>query len=206
LITQTITKPLATYWQESLPLLKGRTVSLRELEPSDASTLLELISAPEVAKYISQPPDSREAFEQFIGWTHQERRRGRFICLGIVPHGMDTAVGLIHIRRLDLGFDTAEWGFALGSAFWGTGVFEESARLVLDFAFDVIGLTRLEARVAVPNGRGHGAMRKLGAVQEAVLRKAVCIQGQCFDQALWSIIDSDRLDTKALRQSRMYVH
>jgi RimJ/RimL family protein N-acetyltransferase len=204
LITQTITKSLATCWQESVPVLHGRRVSLRELELRDASTLLELITAPEVAKFISQPPDSREAFEQFIAWTHQERRRGRFVCLGIVPHGMETAVGLIHIRRLDLGFDTAEWSFALGSAFCGTGVFEESAHLVLDFAFEVIGVTRLEARVAVPNGRAHGALRKLGAVQEAVLRKAVSIQGQCFDQALWSIIDSDRLDRSA--QSRMYVH
>jgi ribosomal-protein-alanine N-acetyltransferase len=205
-ITQTTTRTLATCWHDSVPVLHGSTVSLRELELRDAPTLLELISAPEVAKYISQPPDSIEAFEQFILWTHEERRRGRYLSLGIVPHGMDTAVGLIHIRRMDLGFDTAEWGFALGSAFWGTGVFEESARMVLDFVFDVIGVTRLEARVAIPNGRGHGALCKLGAVQEAVLRKAVSIQGQSLDQTLWSIIDSDRLDRKASRQKRIYVH
>ena len=189
-----------------MPVLHGSTVSLRELELRDARSLHELITAPEVVRYLSQPPSTLEAFEQFIAWTRQERGRGRYLCLGIVPHGMETAVGLFHIRRLDLGFDTAEWGFALGSAFWGTGVFEESARLVLDFAFEVMGVTRLEARVAVPNGRAHGALRKVGAVQEAVLRKAVSIQGQNMDQALWSIVDSDLDQRKHVREKRIYVH
>jgi ribosomal-protein-alanine N-acetyltransferase len=180
-------------------------VTLREVEPRDAASLLELINVSEVARFISQPPSTAEEFQQFIDWSRNERRRGKFICFAVVPHGMETAVGLFHLRRLDLGFDTAEWGFVLGSAFWGTGLFLESAELVIDFAFDVIGMTRLEARVAVPNGRGHGALRKVGAVQEAVLRRAFTAQGQCFDQALWSIVDSDRLERTTVRR-RMYVH
>ena len=62
-------------------------------------------------------------------------------------------------------FDT-EWGFALASEFW-TGMFRRHNQ-VLDFAFDVvIGIRRLEARSA-ENRRGNGALRKLGAIQEAV--------------------------------------
>jgi RimJ/RimL family protein N-acetyltransferase len=49
-------------------------------------------------------------------------------------------------------FSTAEWGFAVGSAFWGTGVFRESAELLLAFAFETIGVHRLEARP--PRTRG----------------------------------------------------
>ena len=60
----------------------------------------------------------------------------------------------------------------MGSQFWGTGMFAEGARLVLDFAFDVVGANRLEARAAVANGRGNGALRKLGAVQEGMLRRS----------------------------------
>ena len=45
-------------------------------------------------------------------------------------------------------------------------------RLVLTFAFDVVGVHRLEARAAVQNGRGNGALRKIGAVQEGILRKS----------------------------------
>ena len=50
---------------------------------------------------------------------------------------------------------------------------------------------RLEARAALKNGRGNGALQKLGAVQEAVLRKSFLRNGQYFDQALYTILDSD---------------
>lgn len=198
--------PVNASWREALPVLNGTTVTLREVEPCDAASLLEFVSTPEVGRFLYQPPQSIESFEQFIAWSQDERRRGRFMVWGIVPHDMETAVGLIHVRRLDLGFDTAEWGFVLGAAFWGTGVFAESAELVLDFVFDLVGVTRLEARVAVVNGRGNGALRKLGAVQEAILRKSFACDGQAMDQVLWAIVDSDRLERKRVARQRMYVH
>ena len=178
-------------WRSEVPELTGVTVSLREVKLDDAQSLFDLLSAPEVSRFIHEPPTSIQAFERFITWAQDERCRGRFVCFGVVPHGMETAVGLIHVRRLDLGFDTAEWGFVFGSAFWGTGVFAESAELVLDFAFDVIGVTRIEARVAVPNGRGNGALRKVGAVQEGVLRKSFLRNGEYLDQTLWTILNDD---------------
>ena len=50
--------------------------------------------------------------------------------------------------------------------------------MVVDFAFDTLGVHRLEARAAVANGRGNGALRKIGAVQEGVLRKSFLKNGQ----------------------------
>jgi RimJ/RimL family protein N-acetyltransferase len=196
----------AAFWRESPPVLSAGMVTLREIELRDAQSLHELITAPEVARFIHEPPATCEAFERFITWAQNERRRGRFICFALVPHGMETAVGLFHIRRLDTVFGTAEWGFVLGSAFWGTGIFADAAELMLDFAFEAIGVTRLEARVVTLNGRGNGALRKLGAVQEAVLRKAFAIRGECFDQTLWSIVDTDRLEQRTFARRKAYVH
>jgi ribosomal-protein-alanine N-acetyltransferase len=104
---------------------------------------------------------------------------------------MDTAVGLFQVRQLEPGFSTAEWGFAIGSAFWGTGVFVDAAKLVVDFTFDVIGTHRLEARAAIANGRGNGALRKIGATQEGVLRKSFLRDGEYLDQTLWTILEDD---------------
>ena len=89
---------------------------------------------------------------------------------------------------MDCGFQTAEWGFALGSAFWRTGAFQESAELVLEFAFETLPVHRLEARAAVLNGRGNGALLKVGAVQECVLRKTFPRDGRFIDQTLFSIL------------------
>src|SRR5204862_1218764 len=98
------------------------------------------------------------------------------------------AVGIFQVRETEPGFQTAEWGFAIGSAFWGTGVFQEGAALVLDFAFETLGVHRLEARAAVLNGRGNGALLKMGAVQECLLRKSFLRDGRYLDQMLYSII------------------
>ena len=193
-------------WREALPVLAGEMVILRELELQDAPSLLALLSTAEVARFISPPPTTVEGFERFIAWAQYERQRGTYVCFAVVPHGMTSAVGLFQVRQLDAGFATAEWGFALGSAFWGTGMFAEGARLTVDFAFDTIGSSRLEARAAVANGRGNGALQKIGAVREAVLRKSFLCEGQYIDQALWSIVDSEWRRAKSVWGSRVQVH
>ncbi len=104
---------------------------------------------------------------------------------------MDTAIGIFQVRALDTGFTTAEWGFAMGLQFWGTGIFLAAARHIVDFAVDVIGVHRLEARAAAANGRGNGALRKIGAVQEGILRRAFMRDGVHYDQVLWAIVADD---------------
>jgi RimJ/RimL family protein N-acetyltransferase len=193
-------------WRDALPVLSGTMVSLRELQPGDAVSLLTMLTTHEVARFISPAPATIEGFQRFIAWAHRERERGNYVCFAAVPHGMNTAVGLFQVRQLEAGFATAEWGFALGSPFWGTGMFVEGARLVLDFVFETLGVHRLEARAAVVNGRGNGALRKIGAVQEAVLRRSFLCNGQYIDQTLWSILDSDWRQEKTVWGPQVLVH
>ena len=180
-----------TDWRAGLPVLAGTTFTLRELRAEDAPSLLAMLTTEEVARFISPPPTTVEGFERFIAWTHRERMAGNYACFAIVPNGMTTAIGIFQVRSLEPGFGTAEWGFAMGSQYWGSGIFVEGARLMLDFAFDVIGAARLEARAATANGRGNGALRKIGAVQEGLLRRSFKRNGQCHDQVLWGILAED---------------
>ena len=178
-------------WRQALPVLDSETITLRELRASDAASLLAMLSTEEVARFISPPPTTVEGFERFIDWTQRQRAAGTYICFGIVPQGMENAIGLFQVRQLEPGFGTAEWGFCMGSEFWGTGIFVEGARQVVNFAFETVGVHRLEARAAVKNGRGNGALRKVGAVQEGVLRKSFLRNGQYLDQVLWTILECE---------------
>jgi RimJ/RimL family protein N-acetyltransferase len=126
-------------------------------------------------------------FEKFIHWAHRQRAAGRYACFAVVPDGQSTAVGMFQISVPDSNRQVAEWGFALGQAYWGSGIFLAGAKHVVDFAFGQMGLRRLEARSAVQNGRGNGALNKLGAVLETVLRGSFERNGEKLDQALWSI-------------------
>ena len=188
----TISPPVVqTDWRQQLPLLRGQKVTLRELRTSDAASLFTLLTAAEVARFISPPPTTVEGFERFIAWTLRERTAGCYVCFAVTLPDSDTAIGIFQVRQLGRGFETAEWGFAIGSPFWGTGVFQEGAALVLDFIFNTLGTHRLEARAATVNGRGNGALRKLGAIPEARLRQSFLRNKAYLDQVLWSILEED---------------
>jgi RimJ/RimL family protein N-acetyltransferase len=176
-------------WRRGLPTLTAAIVSTREVVTSDATALYELLTDTRVTAHISPPPPSIEAFEGFIAWAQRERTMGHAVCFGIVPAGLQQAVGIIQVRAQEPTFVTAEWGFALGAAFWSTGVFEDAARLVAQFAFDTLQVYRLESRAVVQNGRGNGALHKLGAKPEATLASAFKRgQGDYGEQLLWSLI------------------
>jgi len=203
----TVDQVISTDWQQRLPVLTGQQVVLRELRTSDAPSLLAMLSTEEVSRFISPPPTTVEGFERFIAWTHRMRTAGTYACFAVTIKGHDTAIGIFQVRELEPGFGTAEWGFAIGSPFWGTGVFQQGAELVLEFAFETLGVHRLEARCAVKNGRGNGALRKLGAVQEGVLRKSFLKDGQYLDQVLYGIIEDDwRASLTSVRTTGMNIH
>ena len=205
------TEPLPTWgprttpdWRAELPTLGGLELTLRELTREDAPSLFEQLTTEQVARFISPPPTSVAGFEAFIAWAQRRRVQGRYVCFGIVPAGQTAAVGMVQIRVSDTTPETAEWGFALGSSYWGTGVFLAAARRVADFAFAAMGLRRLEARAAVPNGRGNGALRKLGAVREAVLHHSFERHGEHLDQVLWTIAREDWWVAQTLRDGTVH--
>jgi len=190
-VVTTVTTTVSTDWRQGLPVLAGSTVTMRELRASDAPSLFALLTAEEVSRFISPPPSSVEGFERFIAWTLRQRHAGSYACFAVTLDGSDTAIGIFQLRELEPGFGTAEWGFAIGSPYWGSGAFQEAGELMLAFAFETVGVHRLEARAAVRNGRGNGALRKMGAVQEGRLRKSFLKNGEYLDQTLWTILAED---------------
>ncbi len=60
---------------------------------------------------------------------------------------------------------------------------EDEAHVIL--AFDAVGEQRLGTRAPVLNGRGQGALRKIGAV------RGLLKNGRYLDEHLWSALASD---------------
>ena len=75
---------------------------------------------------------------------------------------------------------------------------------MVDFAFTHIGTHRLEARAATMNGRGNGALAKLGAAREALLRRSFLKNGEYLDQNLWTIVQDDWLRAKAVWGAKVH--
>lgn len=187
-------------WRTGLPTLTTSHVVLRELRLADAPTLQRIASDPLVARFMWPAPAELDGFRSYIEWTWRERAAGKYIGFVVVPKGAETAAGLFELRQMQPRFFRAELGFFIDPALWGTGLFSEAARLVLDFAFRVVGIHRIEARATVDNTRSNRALRRLGAQQEGVLRASFVCDGALVDQALWAFVRG--LDCVPPSQSR----
>jgi RimJ/RimL family protein N-acetyltransferase len=180
-----------TTWRHELPTLAGRIVTLREPATQDLGPLVDLLSLSDASRFGVDEDVSEVAVHEFLERILRERASGVAFSYVITLSGARTVVGLIHVRQLDPSFEAAEWECAIAPSSRGRGIFIEAARLVGSFAFGSTGAHRLEARVMLQHGRANGALRKLGAVQEGVLRRSVRRDGECFDQVLWSILKED---------------
>jgi RimJ/RimL family protein N-acetyltransferase len=175
-------------WRERLPVLRSDVVTLRELECRDAPALIAQLSNPAVFEYVSPPPASLVGLERFIRWSHRARRAGQHLTYGVVPATEADVVGLVQIWPVEPDFSTAEWGFVIGASCWGTGIFDAAASLMLRFAFDTLGVARLEARAVGVDRRVSRVLRKLGATPEGTLRDAFRARGAVMDHVMWSIL------------------
>ncbi len=168
--------------------MRNTLVTLRELEAADAESLLDSLKNPAVVKYMAPVPATVDHFKCFIRWAKWQRRRKAHFCFGIVPAGRPRAVGVVQIWPIEPDFSTAEWGFALAEPLWGTGIFGAAADLMLSFAFDTLGVFRLEARAVAENGRGNAALEKLGATAEGTLRGSFRTNVTVRNHVMWSIL------------------
>lgn len=183
--------PPVTPWRTGLPELRGEGLVLRELCPADAEPLALLFSDPDVGLYIPPPPAGPSDFLRFIQWARQQRESGTVLCFGVVPDGRETAVGILQLHELEPPFRIAEWGFVFGRPYWGSGLFQRSADLFLDFAFGPVGVARLEARAMAANPRANAVLRRLGATREGRLSRSFLLGGRYHDDVLWSVLAAD---------------
>ena len=178
-------------WRAELPLLAGRMVVLREPASQDLGPLFDLLSLGDAARFGIDEPITELGVQHFLARAARERSVGLSLSWAVTQAASRAVVGLVHVKQLDPAFEAAEFECTITPSSRGSGAFIEAARLVGSFVFDSLGTHRLEARVLLQNGRANGALRKLGAVQEGVLRRSVRRGGEYFDQVLWSMLKED---------------
>jgi ribosomal-protein-alanine N-acetyltransferase len=186
-------------WRRRLPELRDAAVTLREVRGTDAPSLLAHLNQPDVLRYVTPCPATLEEFQQFIRWTRHERRRGMLACFGLVPNGEKRAVGVLQVWPIERNFSTAEWGFCIGEAYWGGGLFERAARLLLDALFADLRVQRLEARAVDVNDRSNHVLQKLSHVREGLLRSGYRSGDVVRDHVMWSLLASE---WQAYREAR----
>lgn len=165
---------------ESLPVLVHHGIRLREVDPIDAAALTALFKMPEVSTYLDPPPGTVEEFASWIALSRSRRADGKAACYTLIT-GENEISGLFMALRTDDDPARAEIGFAMAPHLWGTGVFQQTIQLYLDFLFNEWGVKTLLGKTRAHNARGVGAMRKLGA---KVIEHA---QRNGYSEYVWTI-------------------
>ena len=93
------------------------------------------------------------------------------------------------VNRRHLGGTVA---YYLAERAWGKGYMTEVLRRVIDFAFDGLGLNRVEADHFAENPASGRVMEKAGMTKEGYARQKYCKNGVFHDAVLYGILKEDR--------------
>jgi ribosomal-protein-serine acetyltransferase len=109
-------------------------------------------------------------------------------------------VGVIGFSRLDWANRSASLGYWLASSAQGRGIATRATASLVDYAFGVWKLHRIEIRAGVENVRSRRVPERLGFREEGVLREAERIGDRYIDHILYSVLAHD-WDTPSAAQA-----
>ena len=162
-----------------VPTLHAARVTLRPIKAADAPTLFGLFSDGEVTRYWSRPPmtDPGEA-QRLVRDIRAGYRSGESMQFGIEQRSDRALVGTCTLFHFHPGSRRAEIGYALGAAYWGHGLMHEALQRLLRYAFDDLGLHRLEADIDPRNTASARSLARLGFIKEGYLRERWIVAGR----------------------------
>ena len=152
---------------DQFPVLRGSGFLLREVEAIDAPAWFARGSDPEVAypavdELMTSVSQGAERVES-VRTAFRDKRRLRW---AIVPDGESAAVGTTGFNVFSPNDLRAELGYGLERAWWGKGLMTAATRACIAYAFEELGLNRVEAHVLDDNERSLRVLEKLGFRRE----------------------------------------
>lgn len=176
-------------WGEKLPTLSGNGFELRALESSDVGELYEIFGDPEVARFWTRSPfDSIQVAADFLAEIHDGFARRQLFQWGIADARSEKVLGTCTLFHFDHDLWRCEVGFAVGRRWWGQGIGSRAVATVLRFAFDVLGVHRVEADADPRNERSLRLLERLGFEREGLLRERYRVNGEIQDAVVLGLL------------------
>jgi N-acetyltransferase len=178
----------------------GRFVRVEPLSADHAAGLVRAAADPDMFTWM--PVDmaaSGEALHDWLAVSLGAAQQDREVPFTILAADSGDVLGSTRFMELRFEHLRAEigWTWVTRSA-WSTGVNVETKMLLLEHAFERVGLRRVEFKTDARNARSRGALEALGATFEGILRKHMVVRGGGErDSAYYSVIDDEWPRVKA---------
>jgi RimJ/RimL family protein N-acetyltransferase len=169
--------------------IKGPRLELRGLTAEDTTgAYLAWMNDPEVVRF-TESRHKKYTHDELQAYVKTCNESGRDYLFGIFESDNACHVGNIKIGLVDPRYNTANVGLIIGEKkCWGQGYATEAIRLILEFAFEKLGLAKLNAGVIAGNMASQRAFEKNGFVVEGVRRKQNLFEGERRDEILLGLL------------------
>ena len=152
------------------PTLQGEMLVLRPIRAADTDAMWDLVSDPEGRRLTGTTATfTREQVDAWCASRATARDRYDF---AVTVHGNDELLGEIVLTDIDDVVRSADLRLSMRPAYRGRGYGTEGILLVLGFAFDGLGLHRVELDVLSINARATSLYENLGFRVEGRRRDA----------------------------------
>jgi len=182
--------------QMKLELIEG-PILIRPFREEDAGALYEAVreSISEVSPWLPwcHQNYSIEESREFIGSRELASQGGEWYSFGIFEADSGRLLGGVGINIINSVHQVANLGYWVRTSAAGRGVATRATRLAARFAFEQLGLHRIEIVAAVGNIPSQRVAEKACARREGVLRNRLLINGESLDAVLFSLVPEDVL-------------
>jgi RimJ/RimL family protein N-acetyltransferase len=176
-------------WGAELPTLSAPRVTLRSLTREDAADVLAIFGDLEVMRFWSAPPlADLQAAQALVEEINGHFRLRRLFQWGISLNETKEIVGTCTLLGVSTEHQRAEIGFALRRREWGRGLASEAVDRLIAFAFETLGLHRLEADADPENTRSLALLERHGFTKEGHLRERWLHLGERRDTAFMGLL------------------
>ena len=175
-------------------ILENERVLLRPLRISDGSLLSHYVNEePDLWQYSLVAIHNSEDLDIYIQSAIDARENKTSYAFIVFDKLLDEYVGCTRFYDMQLAYQTTQLGYTWYSKkCWGTRLNENCKYLLLQFAFDQMGLERVEFRADNNNKRSIAAMQKIGCTIEGVLRNHLPMpSGKRRDSIVLSILKEE---------------
>ena len=167
---------------------------MRALEPWHAEEFAEHVarSREHLAQWLPWPAHIHSADDAlpFLQRYADRRAKDDGYMFGIWLDG--ELVGGTMFRRFEAAVGLAEIGVWLAHYAQGRGIMTRAVNHMLDWAFDVRGIHRVEWLAVPENVRSVKLAERLGMQREGLLREYFPHNGKRYDMELWAILSTDK--------------
>jgi RimJ/RimL family protein N-acetyltransferase len=174
---------------DGLPILESSRVRLRPFADGDVVDVYELYADREAVRFSYAPPMAdHEAARRVIQETRELARARALFHFGVADRATDRIIGHATIFKWDETQRRAEIGYSIRRDRWGQGFGAEAVATLITFAFERLGLRRIEADSDPRNAASIRLLEKLGFVREGYARERWEIEGELQDAVLFGLL------------------